>query len=115
MRTWQPQTSPGWGLEGTCGGSGPIHNGPDMWHHTSPGRRPEWHTWGPKTVPRGLVLGCNYRADPPMGPVVISGMQDGPRLYVVVDRSPSERKLGLHLFPILILVVELPNTNNWTN
>jgi hypothetical protein len=26
-----------------------------------------------------------------------------------------ERELGLHLFPILILVVELPNTNNWTN
>jgi hypothetical protein len=27
----------------------------------------------------------------------------------------SERELGLHLFPKLILVVELPNTNNWTN
>ena len=27
----------------------------------------------------------------------------------------SERELGLHLFPELILVVELPNTNNWTN
>jgi hypothetical protein len=26
-----------------------------------------------------------------------------------------ERELGLHLFPKLILVVELPNTNNWTN
>jgi hypothetical protein len=28
---------------------------------------------------------------------------------------PGERKLGLHLFPKLILVVELPNTNNWTS
>ena len=28
---------------------------------------------------------------------------------------PGERELGLHLFPILILEVELPNTNNWTN
>jgi hypothetical protein len=27
----------------------------------------------------------------------------------------TERELGLHLFPKLILVVELPNTNNWTN
>jgi hypothetical protein len=27
----------------------------------------------------------------------------------------SERELGLHLFHELILVVELPNTNNWTN
>ena len=27
----------------------------------------------------------------------------------------AERELGLHLFPKLILVVELPNTNNWTN
>jgi hypothetical protein len=26
-----------------------------------------------------------------------------------------ERELGLHLFPKMILVVELPNTNNWTN
>jgi hypothetical protein len=26
---------------------------------------------------------------------------------------PCEREIGLHLF--LILVVELPNTNNWTN
>jgi hypothetical protein len=29
--------------------------------------------------------------------------------------SVSERELGLHLFPKRILVVELPNTNNWTN
>jgi hypothetical protein len=27
----------------------------------------------------------------------------------------AERELGLHLFPKLIFVVELPNTNNWTN
>jgi hypothetical protein len=27
----------------------------------------------------------------------------------------TERELGLHLFPKLILVVELPNTNIWTN
>jgi hypothetical protein len=27
----------------------------------------------------------------------------------------GERELGLHLFPKMILVVELPNTNNWTN
>jgi hypothetical protein len=27
----------------------------------------------------------------------------------------GERELGLYLFPKLILVVELPNTNNWTN
>jgi hypothetical protein len=26
-----------------------------------------------------------------------------------------ERELGLHLVPKMILVVELPNTNNWTN
>jgi hypothetical protein len=26
-----------------------------------------------------------------------------------------ERELGLHLVPKLILMVELPNTNNWTN
>jgi hypothetical protein len=31
------------------------------------------------------------------------------------DLMIAERELGLHLFPILILVVELPNTNNWTN
>jgi hypothetical protein len=30
-------------------------------------------------------------------------------------RTAIERELGLHLFPKLILVVELPNTNNWTN
>jgi hypothetical protein len=29
--------------------------------------------------------------------------------------ASCERELGLHLFPKLILVVELPNTNNWTN
>jgi hypothetical protein len=29
--------------------------------------------------------------------------------------NEPERELGLHLFPKLILVVELPNTNNWTN
>jgi hypothetical protein len=29
--------------------------------------------------------------------------------------TDSERELGLHLFPKLILVVELPNTNIWTN
>jgi hypothetical protein len=27
----------------------------------------------------------------------------------------GERELGLHLFSLLILVVQLPNTNNWTN
>jgi hypothetical protein len=27
----------------------------------------------------------------------------------------TERELGLHLFSQLILVVELPNKNNWTN
>jgi hypothetical protein len=31
------------------------------------------------------------------------------------DINVLERELGLHLFPKLILVVELPNTNNWTN
>jgi hypothetical protein len=30
-------------------------------------------------------------------------------------RGVRERELGLHLFPKLFLVVELPNTNNWTN
>jgi hypothetical protein len=30
-------------------------------------------------------------------------------------QAVGERELGLHLFPKLILVVELPNTNNWTN
>jgi hypothetical protein len=34
---------------------------------------------------------------------------------IPVLHSADERELGLHLFPILILVVELPNTNNWTN
>jgi transposase InsO family protein len=32
-----------------------------------------------------------------------------------INRVYLERELGLHLFPKLILVVELPNTNNWTN
>jgi hypothetical protein len=31
------------------------------------------------------------------------------------NTRPIERELGLHLFTKLILVVELPNTNNWTN
>jgi hypothetical protein len=30
-------------------------------------------------------------------------------------QARGERELGLHLFPKLILVVELPNTNIWTN
>jgi hypothetical protein len=30
-------------------------------------------------------------------------------------RRGLERELGLHLVPKIILVVELPNTNNWTN
>jgi hypothetical protein len=56
------------GPDGTRGGSGPSHGGP--------------------------VQGYNYHANPPMGPVVISAqtpvaLQDGPRLYVVVDtRQP---------------------------
>jgi hypothetical protein len=36
--------------------------------------------------------------------------------YSICATVPTfERELGLHLFPKLILVVELPNTNNWTN
>jgi hypothetical protein len=30
-------------------------------------------------------------------------------------KDESERESGLHLVPKIILVVELPNTNNWTN
>jgi hypothetical protein len=29
--------------------------------------------------------------------------------------GPGERELGLHLFPKLFLVVQLPNTNIWIN
>jgi hypothetical protein len=43
----------------------------------------------------------------------------GPSFYRRKERvqvyNGGERELGLHLFPKLILVVELPNTNNWTN
>jgi hypothetical protein len=43
----------------------------------------------------------------------------GPRIVIwpmdLLGHGGVERELGLHLFPILILVVELPNTNNWTN
>jgi hypothetical protein len=35
--------------------------------------------------------------------------------YINGRRCKTERELGLHLFPKMILVVELPNTNNWTN
>jgi hypothetical protein len=41
-----------------------------------------------------------------------------PDVYVLsaaVFNRIIERELGLHLFSYLILVVELPNTNNWTN
>jgi hypothetical protein len=34
----------------------------------------------------------------------------------IASNEPNiERELGLHLFSYFILVVELPNTNNWTN
>jgi hypothetical protein len=36
-------------------------------------------------------------------------------LASITKKGEIERELGLHLFPKLILVVELPNTNNWTN
>jgi hypothetical protein len=44
----------------------------------------------------------------------------GSLLYLCASRpdimlSVCERELGLHLIPKIILVVELPNTNNWTN
>jgi hypothetical protein len=32
-----------------------------------------------------------------------------------IAANATERELDLHLFPKLILVVELSNTNNWTN
>jgi hypothetical protein len=36
-------------------------------------------------------------------------------LASITKKGEIERELGLHLFPKLILVVELSNTNNWTN
>jgi hypothetical protein len=36
-------------------------------------------------------------------------------LASITKKGEIERELGLHLFPKLILVVELPNTNIWTN
>jgi hypothetical protein len=36
-------------------------------------------------------------------------------LASITKKGEIERELGLHLFSELILVVELPNTNNWTN
>jgi hypothetical protein len=42
----------------------------------------------------------------------------GEATFVLLVHQPQrhcERELGLYLFPKLILVVELPNTNNWTN
>jgi hypothetical protein len=41
--------------------------------------------------------------------------QERQEVCLVKVAAPVERELGLHLFPKLILVVELPNTNNWTN
>jgi hypothetical protein len=44
------------------------------------------------------------------------GRGRGPcRSSVCPEVIAAERELGLHLFPKLILVVELPNTNIWTN
>jgi hypothetical protein len=45
------------------------------------------------------------------------GLQPGCMMKILEAEQwwKSERELGLHLFPKLILVVELPNTNNWTN
>jgi hypothetical protein len=34
------------------------------------------------------------------------------KISVMSMQMRTERELGLHLFPKLILVVELPNTNN---
>jgi hypothetical protein len=36
-------------------------------------------------------------------------------LASITKKGEIERELGLHLFPKLILVVELPKTNIWTN
>jgi hypothetical protein len=36
-------------------------------------------------------------------------------LASITKKGEIERELGLYLFPKLILVVELPNTNIWTN
>jgi hypothetical protein len=50
--------------------------------------------WGWRLLPRCLRLACRSNRN---------------------CRMVTERELGLHLVPKLILVVELPNTNNWTN
>jgi hypothetical protein len=63
--------------------------------------------------PQYMAHNLNY----PVGP---SAYNDGRSAYnegrsgLMSGRS-AERELGLHLFPKLILVVELPNTNIWTN
>jgi hypothetical protein len=71
------------------------------------------------------------RLEPGQSSLVATGpiLRDGPsRLVLEMTNTlgpsalragrPSmspERELGLHLFPKMILVVELPNTNSWTN
>jgi hypothetical protein len=44
-----------------------------------------------------------------------AGFGEDEGTLITAGRLHAERELGLHLFPKLILVVELPNTNNWTN
>jgi hypothetical protein len=34
-------------------------------------------------------------------------------LASITKKGEIERELGLHLFPKIILMVELPNTNHW--
>jgi hypothetical protein len=54
---------------------------------------------------------------PPIGRRGRGPFRNGARAEVIATAGESsvERELGLHLFPKLILVVKLPNTNNWTN
>jgi hypothetical protein len=36
-------------------------------------------------------------------------------LASITKKGEIEREIGLKPFPKMILVVEMPNTNNWTN